>query len=365
MNYVLIFILLLPVKLLFKLIQKRTERNLVIQTAKIGDFINITPLLRHLRHSDALLSSTVAPLAGHDETIDDIFYIEEHKTTTLTKLKLAFRLMNRYGNVYVLYPNSINLFLAACCNARNKQFLSTYERKWYHGLFFLTATGYVSHSRSDLVLESYLKLADRTQTWQSYPKHATLPLVIPQHPPEVLLRRDKIKIGISISAGNQAKTIPATTWKQLINRLKDLPCLFFVFGTLAEQEKLDSFYREIGRQDNIINMLGKVTLKELPFALSKMDFYMASDSGNVYIADAQNVPVILLYGPCGMEEQRPLGDVLLIGPENIPPSSFIFRSPYHFEQPAEELFALNDEKLDAIHQFITSRTPHLATDKHS
>ena len=365
MNYVLLFMLLLPVKLLMKLKPNKQARNLVIQTAKIGDFINITPLLRHLERSDALLSRSVAPLAQHDETLAEIFYIEDHKGSTLSKLKLAFKLMNRYENIYLLHPDSLNLFYAALCNADNKQFLSTYRRKWYQSVFYATADGVVEHSKTTLTLESYLQLADRSLHKESYAKHATLPLYQPKHPPSELFRQDGIKIGLSISAGNQAKTIPATVWKKVFERLNALPCLFYIFGTAGELIHLKRLYEVVERTDNIVDMTGKMALEELPYAIAQMDFYIASDSGNVYIADAQNVPIILIYGPCGVEEQRPTGDVLLIGPDHIAPSSFIFQAPYQFAYPAEQLFALDQRKLDDIYDFICARKPPLQEKKTS
>lgn len=359
MNYVLLFLLLLPLKLWKKLGKNTSNRNLIIQTAKIGDFINITPLMQHLKHSDALLSTSVAPLARNDATLDEIFYVEEHKSSTMAKLKLAIMLMNRYRNVYLLHPNNANLFYAACCNAENKQFLSMYRRRWYQGIFYLTASGTVEHEKNTLTLENYLKLADRSLTKESYPKHATLPLVQPANPPEELFRTDKIKIGISISAGNQAKTIPPVIWKSLFDRLSDLPCLFYVFGSANELTRLNELNKVVGERDNLINMIGKVSLEGLPYAISQMDIYVASDSGNVYIADAQNVPVVLIYGPCCVEEQRPLGDVLLIGPNHIAPTSFVFQALYKFNHPAEQLFELDKRKLDDIYDFVCARKPQL------
>jgi len=358
-NYVLLFLLILPIKLLMKLMHRKGTRNLVIQTAKIGDFVNITPLLHHLKQSDALLSRAVAPLARNDAFIEEIFYVEDHKTSTLNKLKLAFRLMNRYDNVYLLHPNNTNLFYAACCNATNKQFLSMYRRKWYQGLFYLTATGIVEHEKTTLTLENYLKLADRSLTKESYPKHATQPLLKPADTPEELFITDKIKIGISISAGNQAKTIPPVIWKRLFDRLNELPCQFYVFGAPNELTRLNELNKVTGERDNLVNLIGKVSLEGLPYAISQMDFYVASDSGNVYIADSQNVPVILIYGPCCVEEQRPLGDVLLIGPNHIAPTSFVFHALYKFHHSAEQLFELDERKLDDIYNFICTRKPQL------
>lgn len=357
MNYILIFILLLPIKWIRKLFQKKEGRNLVIQTAKIGDFVNITPLLAHLQHSDALLSRTVAPLAQHDDTLQKIWYIEDYKSGLLAKIRLALQLMNRYDNVYLLHPNNLNLFYAACCNANNKRFLSHYRRKWYQSPLYWTADGIVQHEKNTLTLENYLKLADPTLTKDAYPKHATHPLYPLAPVPAALQRQDGIKIGLSISAGNQAKTIPPSVWKHLFDRLADLPCLFYIFGASSEMHRLQELYKVVGERENIISLIGSIPLEGLPHAISMMDFYIASDSGNVYIADAVGVPIILIYGPCCVEEQRPLGDVLLIGPDHIAPSSFVFAALYQFHHPAEQLYALDNRKLDDIYDFIAARQP--------
>ncbi|NDL64790.1 glycosyltransferase family 9 protein [Acerihabitans arboris] len=352
MSYVILFFLLLPIKFALKPFQKHTGRNLIIQTAKIGDFVNITPLLQQLGRSDALLSRTVGPLASRDNTLADCFFIEEYKSGFLKKMRLAFMLINRYSNVYLLQPNSTNLFYAAVCNARNKQFLTVYTRKWYHGIFYLTASGCVEHRRDTLSLENYLKLADRALTWRSQPKHATQPLWQPQRVLPMPDAPGKIKIGISISAGNKAKTIPAAVWGQILATLASLPCVFYIFGPQDEQRYLDEFYQVNGGSGNVISLVGQLQLEEIPYAVSRMDCYIASDSGNIYIADSQRVPVICLSGPCCMAEQRPLGQTLIISPADIKPSSFVFSAPYHFEHSPLRLFALTQANRDDIFAFV-------------
>jgi len=356
-NYIFFFLLLLPVKWVMKLLHKSSGKTLVIQTAKIGDFVNITPLLTHLQKCDALLSRSVAPLAENDDHIEHIWYIENYKTTLIEKFRLALQLMNRYDTVYLLHPNNANLFYAACCNASNKQFIANYRRKAYQSLFYATANGIVEHTTTQLTVESYLKLADRSFTKASYPKHATHPLWQQQPLPADLLREDGMKIGISISAGNQAKTIPPAVWKALFERLSDLPCLFYIFGAPNEQSRLDELLKLTGKRSNIINMIGQLPLQAVPQAIGAMDVYIASDSGNVYIADAMQVPVVLIYGPCCVEEQRPLGDVLLIGPDHIAPSSFVFDTPPAYRYSAEQLFGLDQRKLDDIYHFISAHLP--------
>lgn len=353
MNYVLIYLLLLPIKGIMRMFYRPTGRNLVIQTAKIGDFINITPMLRALGQSEILISKTVQPLAQHDVTISQIFLVEDAKRNLFAKLKLAFSLMNRYDNVYLVQPNSLNLFFAALSNAPNKQFLRTYVRKSYHAIFYRSASGIVNHGKQDLTLDSYLKLINRNYRYTDFPKHATSPLWQPATPPAALLSSGVgIKIGISISAGNRAKTIPAAVWKQLIDAMKDLPCTWYVFGPPSEQPYLDELLTLVGGDENIVSLVGDLALEDVPWAISQMDLYIASDSGNVYIADAQNVPVVVIYGPCNIQEQRPTNKPLLIGPDNIPASSFIFSAPYQFAHSAEELFNLDDKKLKTIKEFM-------------
>lgn len=351
MSYLFLFILLLPFKLIGKLFYRKAGRNLLIQTAKIGDFVNVTPLLAHLKHSDVLIGKATLPLAKHDETIDTIYLIEEHKKSLWGKFRLALRLMNRYENVYLLQPNSTNLFLAAACNATNKQFLSTYTRRWYHAFFYWTADGVVEHSKDQLTVDNYLKLADRNLTWRDSPKHATLPLRKPNSYPAELDKQNVIKIGLSISAGNKSKTIPPSIWKKIFKTLINLNCNYYIFGPKNEQVWLDDLYRETGEQGNIISLIGKLPLEDVPFAISKMDYYIASDSGNVYIADAVGVPIILIYGPCCITEQRPLGKTLFLGHKKHE-KSYIFAAPYFFDTPREEMFALSDQDLKKIYNFI-------------
>lgn len=353
MSYLLLFIIFLPFKLLGKIFYKKNGRSLLIQTAKIGDFVNVTPLLAHLKKSDVLIGKTVLPLAQHDETIDSIFLIEEHKKSLWRKFRFAFILLNRYENVYLLQPNSTNLFFAAVCNAANKQFLSTYTRRWYQSIFYLTASGIVEHTKEQLTVDDYLRLADRDLTWRDSPKHATYPLHEPKTYPVSLDKKNGIKIGLSISAGNKSKTIPPVIWKKIFTSLADLNCIYYIFGPRNEQVWLDDLFREVGEQDNIVSLIGELPLEDVPFAISKMDCYIASDSGNVYIADAVGVPIVLIYGPCCITEQRPLGNVLLLGSKEHE-KSYIFSAPYYFDTPREEMFDLSEKDLHNIREFIVA-----------
>lgn len=156
---------------------------------------------------------------------------------------------------------------------------------------------------------------------------------------------------MSISAGNSAKTIPSSVLAKLIHSIEDLSCTFFVFGISTKQPLFNELLKLIRTQDNVINLIGQLKLEDVPWVISQMNFYISSDSGNAYIADSQGIPVIIFYGPCSIQEQCPIQNVLLIVPENIQASSFVFDAGLQFEQSAEILFGL-DEKISKIKFFI-------------
>ena len=68
MSYVFLLILLFPVKLIRKLFRKDTGKNLVIQTAKIGDFIHATPLLAWLQNHTPVVPALDILYLEYDES---------------------------------------------------------------------------------------------------------------------------------------------------------------------------------------------------------------------------------------------------------------------------------------------------------
>lgn len=84
------------------------------------------------------------------------------------------------------------------------------------------------------------------------------------HGPAILDKHGVIRIGISIAAGNKAKTVPPVIWKRIVDQLADLPCEFYVFGAPNEQSWMDDITRLYGDIPNFTNLIGKISLEELP-----------------------------------------------------------------------------------------------------
>nr|WP_315014798.1 glycosyltransferase family 9 protein [uncultured Campylobacter sp.] len=416
MIYFLIYLLIYPYLFAMKKLKFKGEKGkiLLIQTAKIGDYANSTVIFDRLGKFDALIDEINLAFAKHDNRIEKIFTINDVKRKKASKLGLALELFSRgYDSVYVLMPNSLNLFLARCTLAKNIVAVYHYAAS---SDFALLALGMkkVPHTLQDLTLLTYLKTVGVSEL--KYEKCLQKPLVIPQ---ENLIKSGKFKIGVSLSAGNKMKTPPKKTWEKIFEIFAKFDCEVYIFGVgeeaallknllaqnadekqaknpsdrqictdLAgsdtskiyggpenandEQSKAqicsengssgesnlssqicDTYVKKFAENElKIISLIGKINLEELPFYLSQMQLYASSDTGNYYVADSVRTPTICLMGPCFASEQRGVADSLVIN-SHLPPVSSVFKTVRDID--ASAFFELSDQNLADIEAFVKVR----------
>ena len=415
MIYFLIYLLIYPYLFAMKKLKFKGEKGkiLLIQTAKIGDYANSTVIFDRLGKFDALIDEINLAFAKHDSRIEKIFTINDVKRKKASKLGLALELFSRnYESVYVLMPNSLNLFLARCTLAKNIVAVHHYAAS---SDFALLALGMkkVPHTLQDLTLLTYLKTVGVSEL--KYEKYLQKPLFIPR---ENLIKSDKFKIGVSLSAGNKMKTPPNHTWEKIFEIFAKFDCEVYIFGVgeeatllknlLAEnadqkqaknpsdrqfcadsasdtseiygdlknaneeQSKtqicsengtgggsnfssqiFDIYVKRFGENElKIISLIGKIKLEELPFYLSQMQLYASSDTGNYYVADSVRTPTICLMGPCFASEQRGVADSLVIS-SHLPPVSSVFKTVRGID--ASAFFELSDQNLADIEAFVRVR----------
>ncbi len=341
MNHLLLAALLWPWLRLLRWLQPvRSGRRLVIQTAKIGDWINTTPLLRGLAPLDVVCAPTTLPLALHDDHIEECFVLPA-KSGAVARLALAWWLFRAgYERILVPMPNLPNLFVARLACAGTTHVLDTYKTGWKQRL--LTA-GFrrVRHGKTDLTIDSYLRLGELPLKEVNRRTYATYPLHVPETP--AFAFAPGFCVGISLAAGNRMKTLPQAIWERLLARLTPLDAHIYVFGLNEERPLLDALRSRLGeRADRLTDCLGRVPLEALPWHLGRLHLYISTDTGNSYLADSQGVPTINFMGPCDATEQRPLGPrTLAVSTPGLAPFSFIFDAPYRLDLPAETLYTLD------------------------
>ena len=415
MIYFLIYLLIYPYLFAMKKLKFKGEKGkiLLIQTAKIGDYANSAVIFEKLGKFDALIDEINLAFAKHDSRIEKIFTINDVKCKKASKLGLALELFSRgYDSVYVLMPNSLNLFLARCTLAKNIVAVHHYA---VSSDFTLLALGMkkVPHTLNDLTLLTYLKTLGESEL--KYEKCLQKPLFIPQ---ENLIKSGKFKIGVSLSAGNKMKTPPKHTWEKIFEIFAKFDCEVYIFGVGEEAALLknllaenadekqaknpsdrqfcadlasdtseicsslknvndeqpkaqicsqngtggesnlssqicDIYVKRFGENElKIISLIGKIKLEELPFYLSQMQLYASSDTGNYYVADSVRTPTICLMGPCFASEQRGVADSLVIN-SHLSPVSSVFKTVRGID--ASAFFELSEQNLADIEAFVKVR----------
>ena len=241
MIYFLIYLLIYPYLFAMKKLKFKGEKGkiLLIQTAKIGDYANSTVIFEKLGKFDVLIDEINLAFAKHDRRIEKIFTINDVKRKKTSKLGLALKLFSRgYDSVYVLMPNSLNLFLARCTLAKNIVAVHHYATS---SDFALLALGMkkAPHTLQDLTLLTYLKMLGVSEL--KYEKCLQKPLFIPR---ENLVKNDKFKIGVSLSAGNKMKTPPKHTWEKIFEIFAKFDCEVYIFGVGEEAALLQNLLAE-------------------------------------------------------------------------------------------------------------------------
>lgn len=416
MIYFIIYLLIYPYLFAMKKLKFKGKKGkiLLIQTAKIGDYANSTVIFEKLGKFDVLIDEINLAFAKHDSRIEKIFTINDVKRKKASKLGLALELFLRgYDSVYVLMPNSLNLFLVRCTLAKNIVAVHHYA---VSSDFALLALGMkkVPHTLQDLTLLTYLKTLGISEL--KYEKCLQKPLFIPQ---ENLIKSGKFKIGVSLSAGNKMKTPPKKTWEKIFEILAKFDCEVYIFGVGEEATLLknllaentdkkqtenpsdgqicadsasndaskiygdiknannenakaqicsqngtgggsnfssqicDTYVKRFGENKlKIISLIDKIKLEELPFYLSQMQIYASSDTGNYYVADSVCTPTICLMGPCFASEQRGVADSLVIN-SHLPPVSSVFKTVRDID--ASAFFELSEQNLADIEAFVKVR----------
>lgn len=327
-----------------KRFKKTDQKRLVIQNAVIGDYANTSIIFEALAPFDMVLNKTNLAFANYDERVENKFIINDIKENKISKLGFALKLFNQnYSDVYVLTPNSLNLFLAKFTMAKNITTISHYNNS---SSFKLLSCGMkkVNHSLRDLTLLTYLKMLNIGEL--KYEKCIQKPPFMPKNS---IIKSDKFKIGISLSAGNKMKTPPNKTWLEILQIIDNFECEIYIFGVKGEEENLQNLQNINLKNSKIISLIDKISLQELPFYISQMNLYISSDTGNYYIADTMKVATICLMGPCFASEQRAVFNSLIIN-SNLPPISSVFKTVRNID--ASKYFVLDENHKKSIFDFI-------------
>lgn len=318
------------------------KRILVIQTAKIGDFVATTPVFRALRtrlpgtEIVALLNPVNVPLARTLDSIDCIVALPKHGFKGWAgKRWLLGLLAEGYDGVLILSPNLTNLLLPIWAGVPKRVAVLADRRQGSSRLAWPFLTHGEPHRTGQLFRETALRalagfgitvdaalLALPNEIAGAESGQARLATLSPQlHGPLV---------GFGLGAGNRMKALDTEQLEALAGQIVSRTAATLVLiGTDADRAAAEALCDSLpaGRA---VDTTGQWALAELPVLLGALDCFVGVDSGATYMADALGVPVVDFMGPADADDQRPIGRqaVVIRSAEPCAPCSHAFDAPY-------------------------------------
>lgn len=321
---------------------RRHGRILVIQTAKIGDFVATTPVFRALRERlphvgiVALLHPVNVPLARGLDSIDRIVELPPRGFRGWAGKRWLYEVLAEgYDGVLVLSPNLTNLVVPFWAGVPQRVAVLADRRQGSVRLAWPFLTHGEAHRAGRLFRESALRalaglglgvdtalLALPNEAVCTDPGMAKRAATLAAHQGPY--------IGLGLGAGNRMKALTPAQLRALAGMLleRTAGCLVLV-GTEVDQALAAELVGALpaGR---VLDTTGSYALSELPALLAGLDCFVGVDSGATYIADALGVPVVDFMGPADAGDQRPIGAraVIVRSEEPCAPCSHAFDAPY-------------------------------------
>nr|WP_294864073.1 glycosyltransferase family 9 protein [uncultured Pseudogulbenkiania sp.] len=329
---------LLALRLL--LTRKREPAHiLLIQTAKIGDMLCATPVIRALkaRYPDARLTVLHAPvtralIAGLPE-VDQCLPVQSRDWKGLTgKFRLARMLAaGNHDMAIVLSPN-LPLLLALYWTGipRRLSLLPTRPGRSYRWAAPLL-TDHETHVGGELVLETVRRLLGRQRIDLGFNKTMSMADSGEKVCQDLGLVQGHHAIGIAVSSANKLKELGEEKLRDLLRELLvrfEVPIVLIGGG---EDGALAAALRAaLNGNPRLIDATGRFRLDELPALMQRLRVFVGVDSGLTYLADTFDIPIVSIVGPTDPREQRPMGKNVRFVIQRPPcyPCAFVFKAPY-------------------------------------
>ena len=344
MFYLLLTWLVFPFLWLRSVFKKNqpVRKVLVIQTAKIGDFVATTPVFSVIRQAlpqveiTALLHAINEPLAKNLPFIDKLEILPPEGYKGWAGKVWLVRLLSRgYDATVVLSPNMTTFLVPLWAGIPRRVSVLPDRRRGTARLAWPMLTHGEQHQSGTLFRDTALKSLSGLGVQVSPALLAVKPdisrtLKGDEQARATLHGFQKPLIGLGLGAGNRMKALALEQWLEITRSLLDRSVSILVLvGTVADtavaQELLSKF-----DTDRLIDTTGQWTLENLPSLLGSLDCFVGVDSGATYIADALGIPVVDYMGPADADDQRPLGPraIVIKSDEPCAPCSHSFDAPY-------------------------------------
>lgn len=317
------------------------RKILLIQTAKIGDYICTTPLLRALRasfpdaHIAVLVNPLNEPLARHQPGVDQVLTLVGGAMRGLVGRWRFYRLLreNDFDTTICISPNQAFLLVPYLAGVeRRASILPNYNGRSYRlAAPFLNVTE--THRQGRMMVETGMALLRQLGVEGDLPNKELAPAPGAADRITGILQQSVSGrlLGVGVSSGNKLKELGKDKLLELALRLLEFdPNTTIVFIGSSHDSALAGELTKMLPAKRVIDTTARIALADLPALLDRLAAYVGVDSGITYMADARNIPVVDVMGPADPEDQRPTGQMALIIKPDVrcAPCSHAFLAPY-------------------------------------
>ena len=320
----LIFLLCLVASIPLRFLNRKSrvpKLLVVIQMAKLGDMVCTTPIFRAIKKENPVISLTVLGNSINKEVLSGNKDVDKY--IVFSDLFGTYRRL-REGNfdtAILVEPDFVSAALAYLTGIpkiivpKIVGGYSPFESTYYRILRKISRMTVVQYEMGKYAPREYLRILEPLGIF-SYDtaKHLFYSIKSDEKVKNFLhsndIKEGDVVIGVSPSSGNKIKAWGEVKFAELIVRLyKTYRTRIIVIGGLRDREEVEKTLSLIPKYVPVINVLEKFSIDELKALISKLNLFVAVDTGPIYIAEAFGVPTVDIVGPMDEREQPPIGKI--------------------------------------------------------
>ncbi|WP_449246319.1 glycosyltransferase family 9 protein [Desulfarculus baarsii] len=305
---------------------------LAIQLARLGDFLQTTPLLAHLarRRPHARIAAMVtpeqAPLARRCPDLDEVIIIKRNEINALSgscpDRRALAQLDNRLAELRPRHIFNLNMSMpsARLAQAWPKAGLTGWRfsaqgdalvgEPWFGFMMNMVADRRLTrHHLSDLLAS----FADPPGPAVGRLRYQVGPRSR-ERAAQLLPRDGRPVVALQLGANNDLRRWPVNRFAALADGLIAAGCAPLLIGARAEGDLGRRMKASMaGSHNQLIDIMGKTDLPTLAAVLEGCALVVSNDTGTLHLATAVGAPTLALFmGPAQAHETGPYGQGHLV-----------------------------------------------------
>ncbi len=278
-------------------LKKTPQKFLVFSITALGDTLFSTPAIKSLKLSFpeseviAVINHKWLPLFENFSYIDKLY---SFKKGIFNIFSLGKKLRKEEAEIALIFHGNYPEDIVLCELSGVKFILKSRKSKEY--LKFLSFTDFDVNTHA---IETRLALV-RVLGGRKIVKEMEIGplenLEIKQKIDNFFKPENNTKIiGFQLGASYLAKAWPVENFVELAKLLTKKSKVFFVLIGGKKETKLGEKFKVLYPYQNFINLVGKLSLKELPYLLKRLNVLITPDTGVLQLAIALKVPTVSLF----------------------------------------------------------------------